>query len=62
MVIVGGVWVALVLALLIFGECCPEIVVCRYELSVVVVGGVILHLPVEVVDSGTGFRLAVGRS
>ena len=31
-------------------------------LSVVVVGGVILHLPVEVVDSGTGFRLAVGRS
>ena len=38
MVIVGGVWVALVLALLIFGECCPEIVVCRYELFVVVVG------------------------
>ena len=38
MVSVGGVWVALVLALLIFGECCPEIVVCRYELFVVVVG------------------------
>ena len=51
MVNVGGVWVALVHALLFFGECFPELVVCCCELFAVVVGE-FLHCVYQVLYCG----------